>query len=112
MITANCTVKNTMGCTKSNKQITIVDRKNENMSVVCNCDYCYNTIYNSKKYIAFDLREDILSLKLSELRLDFTIEDAKEVCEVLDLYNKVFNQNMAFEYRQDYTKGHLKRGVE
>lgn len=112
MITANCTVKNTMGCTKSNKHITIVDRKNENMSVVCNCDYCYNTIYNSKKYIAFDLREDILSLKLSELRLDFTIEDAKEVCEVLDLYNKVFNQNMAFEYRQDYTKGHLKRGVE
>ena len=112
MITANCTVKNTIGCNKSNKQITIVDRKNENLSVVCNCDYCYNTIYNSKRYIAFDLRDDILSLNLEELRLDFTIEDANEVRNILDLYDKVFNQNQPFTYKEDYTKGHLKRGVE
>ncbi len=112
MVTANCTVKNTMGCTKSNKQITMVDRKNENLKVVCNCEYCYNTIYNSKKYMAFDLKDEILGLNPAELRIDFTIEDAKEVSEILQIYNDVFNQNKPFKYLHDFTKGHLKRGVE
>ncbi|MBR1623136.1 MAG: U32 family peptidase, partial [Pseudobutyrivibrio sp.] len=33
MITANCTVKNTLGCNKANKQLTIIDRKNINFTV-------------------------------------------------------------------------------
>ncbi|WP_458459892.1 hypothetical protein, partial [Pseudobutyrivibrio sp.] len=56
--------------------------------------------------------DDILSLNLEELRLDFTIEDANEVRNILDLYDKAFNQNQPFTYKEDYTKGHLKRGVE
>ena len=112
MITANCTVRNTIGCNKSNNRITIIDRKNEKLPVVCNCDYCYNTIYNSKKYMAFDLKDDILGLNPKELRLDFTVESEKEVVSILDLYDRVFNQNLPFRFEEDYTKGHLKRGVE
>lgn len=112
MITANCTVKNTKGCDKSNSVITLKDRKNERLIAMCNCTYCYNTIYNSKKYIAFDLRDELDLLKVKEHRIDFTIEDAMEVEEILDAYDRVFNHNQPFRFSEDYTKGHLKRGVE
>ncbi|MDC7278401.1 U32 family peptidase [Butyrivibrio fibrisolvens] len=112
MITANCTIKNTVGCKKNNDTVTLVDRKNENHIIKCNCDYCYNTIYNSKKYIAFDLKDDLLGLGVREFRLDFTLEDYKETQEILRIYDNVFNNNQMVHIKEDYTKGHLKRGVE
>ncbi|SDH45742.1 putative protease [Pseudobutyrivibrio sp. 49] len=112
MITANCTIKNTVGCKKNNGTVTLVDRKNENHIIKCNCDYCYNTIYNSKKYIAFDLKADLLDLGVKEFRLDFTLEDFKETQEILRIYDNVFNNNQLVHIKEDYTKGHLKRGVE
>lgn len=112
MITANCTVKNTVGCKKSNDIITIVDRKNESFSVACNCDYCYNTIYNSKKYVAFDLKDELDMLGVTDYRLDFTIENYKETKEVLDAYKGIFIENIPVHLHDNYTKGHLKRGVE
>ena len=112
MITANCTIKNTVGCKKNNDTVTLVDRKNENHIIKCNCDYCYNTIYNSKKYIAFDLKDDLLGLGVREFRLDFTLEDYKETQEILRIYDSVFNNNQTVHIKEDYTKGHLKRGVE
>lgn len=112
MITANCTIKNTVGCRKANDIITLVDRKNENLKAVCNCEYCYNTIYNSKKYIAFSMKKDLENLGVKEYRLDFTIESAAEVKEIMSQYKKVFLEDSAFSFNEDYTKGHLKRGVE
>ena len=112
MITANCTVKNTAGCNKSNQVITLVDRKNEQLIDACNCDYCYNTIYNSKKYIAFDLKKDIMDLGVKDVRLDFTIESSSEVEEVLKAFEKSFLQEQTYRFTEDYTKGHLRRGVE
>ena len=112
MITANCTVRNTIGCNKSNNRITLVDRKNENLIVACDCTNCYNTIYNSKKYIAFDLKEDLLTLGAKDFRIDFTVESDDEVREILNLYEKVFIKNEPFRFDEDFTKGHLKRGVE
>ena len=75
MITANCTIKNTVGCQKNNDTVKLVDRKNENHIIKCNCEYCYNTIYNSKKFIAFDLKDELLNLGVKEYRLDFTLEN-------------------------------------
>lgn len=112
MITANCTVKNTINCQKDNRSIKLIDRKNQEFTVSCNCDYCYNTIYNSKKYFAFDLKDDILALGVKELRLDFTVENVAEVSEILNKYKEVFLENKSARLSEDYTKGHLKRGVE
>ncbi len=112
MITANCTIKNTKGCQKNNDLITLVDRKNESHFVKCNCDYCYNTIYNSKKYIAFDLKNDLMELGVKEFRMDFTLEDYNETQEILRIYDSIFNKNQSTSIKEDYTKGHLKRGVE
>ena len=112
MITANCTVKNTIGCKKANSQITLVDRKNESFIVECDCNNCYNTIYNSKRYMAFDLKDELLSLGVKEFRLDFTVESESETEEILNLYKDVFIKNQPFKFKEDFTKGHLKRGVE
>ena len=112
MITANCTVKNTIGCQKANSQIRLVDRKNESLIVACDCTNCYNTIYNSKRYMAFDLKDELLSLGAKEFRLDFTVESTEETAEILKLYKDVFIDNKPFRFKEDFTKGHLKRGVE
>lgn len=112
MISANCTVKNTVGCKKANDTITIVDRKNESFTVACNCTYCYNTIFNGKKYIAFDMKDELSSLGTKEYRLDFTVEDYKETREILEAYKETFFNNGMVHFNESYTKGHLKRGVE
>lgn len=112
MVMANCTVKNTIGCNKKNMAIKLVDRKNEELIAKCNCDYCYNTIYNSKKYIAFDLKKDLMDLGVKEFRLDFSVESYEETLDVLKLYEDSFIQDKPFSFKEDYTKGHLRRGVE
>ncbi len=112
MVTANCTIKNTVGCRKNNDSYTLVDRKNENLIVKCNCDYCYNTIYNSKVYIAFDLKEQLRELGVKSLRLDFTVESYKETLSILKKYKEVVFENQPLITNEAFTKGHLKRGVE
>lgn len=112
MVTANCTIKNTIGCKKNNDKYTLVDRKNESHIVQCNCDYCYNTIYNSKKFIAFDMLQDLASIGIGEFRLDFTVEDFKETKDILNGFKESFCHNKPYRITEDFTKGHLKRGVE
>ena len=112
MVTANCTIKNTLGCRKQNDIIYITDRKNERFPVACNCDYCYNTIYNSKRYIAFGMREELDTLGVKEYRLDFTVESREEVFLILREYENVFIKGKPFSLKDDMTYGHLKRGVE
>ncbi len=112
MVTANCTIKNTIGCKKNNDIYNLVDRKNQQLIIKCNCDYCYNTIYNSKKYIAFDLKNELIDLGVKDFRLDFTVEDYKETASILKAYKATFIDNEPFTFKEDYTKGHLKRGVE
>ena len=49
---------------------------------------------------------------VKELRLDFTVESADETKEILKLYEKVFLKNENVKIPFDFTRGHLKRGVE
>ena len=101
-----------VGCKKNNDKYTLVDRKNESHIVQCNCDYCYNTIYNSKKFIAFDMLQDLASIGIGEFRLDFTVEDFKETKDILNGFKESFCHNKPYRFTEDFTKGHLKRGVE
>lgn len=112
MVTANCSVKNSVGCLKNNSKYTLIDRKNESFEVLCNCDYCYNTIYNGKKYMAFGLRDDLLGLNFKQFRLDFTTEDPREIHDVCSCYRETFIENKPYGFSESVTKGHLKRGVE
>ncbi|MCR4695028.1 MAG: U32 family peptidase [Pseudobutyrivibrio sp.] len=112
MVTANCTIKNTIGCQKDNRNYSLIDRKNTEFAVKANCDFCYNVIYNSRPYIAFDLKDEFLKMGLSSFRLDFSIENEKETKEIMEWYKKICIDNISTHIDMDITKGHLKRGVE
>ena len=58
------------------------------------------------------MKNEIDSLGFREYRLDFTVESFKEVKEILSEYNSVFRNNERFNFKDSYTRGHLKRGVE
>lgn len=112
MVTTNCQIKNTKGCNKAKESYYLLDRKKMIFPVKCNCDFCYNTLYNSKKYMAFDLKNQIINLGMKHLRIDFTIENKSEVSSVLKMYEETFINNRPGVMPADYTRGHLKRGVE
>ena len=67
---------------------------------------------NKLKDIAFDLKNELIDLGVKDFRLDFTVEDYKETASILKAYKATFIDNEPFTFKEDYTKGHLKRGVE
>jgi hypothetical protein len=62
-------------------------------------------IYNSVPVLLFGEQEKLKANGVSHFRLDFTIEKANEVKNVLNLYE-------GFGEKIEYTNGHYKRGVE
>ena len=52
------------------------------------CDYCYNVIYNSVPVLLFAERNKLKSYGISHFRIDFTIENAKKVENVLQYVQK------------------------
>lgn len=110
MISANCLKKTGDICDRNgnNNSLYLIDRYKAKFPVLCNCEHCYNVIYNSVPYSLHQKAEEIQKLGLFAIRLDFVWETERIVKEILDYYmgNKdVFPIN-------DYTTGHYKRGVE
>lgn len=106
MITANC-IQRTLGhCDKSNNQVTILeDRYGKVFPVKRDCRHCLNIIYNS---VPLFLKPEADKTKANiDYRLDFTIENRKEMKLILDsfMYNSDYKPS-------EYTTGHEKRGVE
>ena len=112
MVTANCNINNTIGCNKANLKYSFKDRKGKELLAACDCDNCINTIYNGVIYNCMDMAEDISSLGFKELRLDFTFENEAETKNVLETYKDVFINNKSINLPNNFTKGHLKRGVD
>lgn len=84
-------------------RLVLTDRKGEKQEVFCHCDFCYNTIYNSKALYLLDQK-----VEASVLRLEFTTESGQEIRKVLDQHGGF----IAKDFDQDiYTRGHYKRGV-
>jgi len=116
MISANCIHNTEHGCRydKSGHNMYITDRKGMKLFVRCICGMCYNVIYNSVPISIAD--EDGLFDKLrpSSVRFCFTHEDADTVSSILDMYisNRKENGSAPVRFSDNYTKGHIKRGVE
>lgn len=102
MKTANCIVKTCMGCHKNsgNLFVYIRDRKNTDFSVMRDCDFCYNVIYNSVPTFIENNGE-------FNLYISFTDEKKEEVIKIMDYYFRVSNNPP-----EKYTKGYWKRGIE
>lgn len=115
MQTANCVAKTSKGCQKSTKDANgiffLKDRLGKQFPVQLHCSHCFNTIYNS---IPLSLHSEIGHwYDTVALRLDFTIEDTKEVEKLLNYYLNLGQVKHSKEIPPltDYTTGHERRGT-
>lgn len=113
MISAQCLRKNTLGCDRKYSLLTLRDRYNQNMPVKNRCEFCYNTIYNSLPLSVIGIADNIRKLNPAVIRLWFTTENQKDCICIVNKYIKCFIEGEQVEEpSKDFTRGHLKRGVE
>lgn len=113
MITANCIFKTNAECRLAeggfSRHTFLKDRYGKVFAVVTNCKYCYNTIYNS---VPLSLHKKYNKNLFGTFRLQFGKEDAAEVKQILDYYEK-WIQDIAAEFPvKEYTTAHENRQVE
>ncbi|MBE5945022.1 MAG: U32 family peptidase [Lachnospiraceae bacterium] len=114
MLSAQCVIKNTTGCTASNDKKIIVDDMGNSFYFVAHCKGCYNVGYNGLPMCLFGKIDDIITrIKVDSYRINFTIEDKETVKQVLDMYTKCILTNYNINSDEiKITTGHYFRGVE
>ncbi|MCD8248421.1 MAG: U32 family peptidase [Lachnospiraceae bacterium] len=106
MTTAGCLHRTLDACRGKSEQWTLRDRRGKDFPVKNVCRDCYNIIYNSQPLYLFDEMERVCALGCGAVRILFTTEDAIETKAVLDAW---FCRG---KWEGEFTRGHLKRGVE
>lgn len=114
MVTANCVAKTAGKCHASQREkereVTwLKDRKGISFPVRTNCRHCFNMIYNSVPLSLHGSIKEWGELGVG-LRLQFTMESAKETEAILKWFWEGAEQEVGRPFR-DYTTGHEKRGV-
>lgn len=115
MVSAQCMHKNTQGCDRKPRNLSLKDRYDKTFRVRNCCNDCYTLIYNSTPLCLFGQVEALEQIPFGSYRLQFTSESKGEIRQILSLYEQMVLQHKTIElkkYLKDYTKGHLKRGVE
>ena len=115
MLSSQCIKKTTGKCDHKAEITKITDEQGNTFFCYNDCISCINRIYNRDALNLFG-RFDInilKRLKVSRIRLDFTIEDEKRVKQMLD-YAADFAKSGKSNKKLDFpiTMGHLNRGVE
>lgn len=113
MVSAQCIRKTTEGCSHRREVLFLKDRTGKQMPVKNHCTFCYNTIYNASPSALLGQEELVKSLKPGALRLQFTTESPKEVGRCLEAFADGFLHGRRAEMPcGEFTRGHIKRGVE
>lgn len=112
MISAQCVKKNVHQCDKHFSTVQLTDRYQKKFKVKCECNFCYNIIYNSIPYGLIKESKEVKALNCQSLRLSFSVENAQEVKAIIKLFCDVYVDGGSFISEQTFTKGHFKRGVE
>lgn len=110
MVSANC-IEKTMGkCSKMPGVVLLKDRYKKQFPVYRDCLCCYNVLYNS---VPLSLHRFFSEKKglVQNCRLDFTIEDKKEVLQVIRYFNGILD-GYGEPFYKEFTTAHYKRGVE
>ena len=105
MVTAGCTLKYTSKdkpCGRAGVYY-FTDRKGKKLAAINSCGYCYNLIFNSVPEYLLDKKDELKNMGVNAVRINFTIEKADEVEEII---------LTAGESIKDYTRGHYNRGVD
>lgn len=113
MLTANCIAKTSGNCVHGKEaQAFLTDRYQVRFPVLLDCVHCMNIIYNS---VPLSLHGKVKeAIKTTDIRLDFTLENAKECRRVMTFFGGLItgDKNDIKPPYQEYTTGHEKRGVE
>ncbi len=116
MITANCITATKKGCDNdvNGHRTYITDRKGEKLFVYCNCNECINVIYNSMKLCITDESKLFDEIRPSSIRFSFTDESKDEISRIMKSYydTRLTNGSTRVKLLDEYTKGHLNRGVD
>ncbi len=115
MTTAPCVHANTRGCDKKPGLCFLKDRYKVEFPVRNYCDACYNVVYNSLPVMLFAHMRELKESGMLEFRADFTMETRNEAQKVLDLMEAFAagkQSEYPIEWKDRYTNGHYKRGVE
>lgn len=127
MISVQCVQKSLRKCNHNKEHFILKDRYQKEFPVVCNCDFCYNTIYNAVPLSLLSDRERVKAMGAECYRLSFTLENGKDTKKIADAFIRVFcgvnpqgqaveNGNGGNPVRKsgadmETTKGHFHRGV-
>ncbi len=110
MITAQCISRNYTNC--SRKSIPFKDERGNSFCAVSQCSQCYSVVYNGTTTSMTDKMSEI---SFDNLMIDFTIESADQVKQVLDQISKKMRYDeMSASDRTErrITRGHHYRGVD
>ncbi len=89
------------------------DRTGKELPVKNHCVFCYNTIYNPTPLSLIGMEEAVMRAAPSALRLQFLYEKPDEVSAVIRAYGDSFLRGRKTASPvKEYTRGHMKRGVE
>lgn len=111
MISANCVYNTKYGCkpSKGGHDISLTDRKGQKLFVHCDCSSCTNVIYNSATLCITDEAALIKRLRPKALRFDFTDESPRQLSDIMSKYHENASGAVLIP---EYTRGHIKRGVD
>lgn len=112
MISAQCVNKTISGCDRADgKLLTLKDRYKKDFYVKNYCDYCYNIIRNGIPLSLLGAQKSINNINPLGIRLMFSKESGREAYEIAKAFA---NRDSAKEETlfAEFTRGHLKKGVE
>lgn len=117
MVSAQCVQKNYERCSKKNAVWTIRDRYKKEFHVACNCEFCYNTIYNTLPMSLLREADEVKRLGIRQYRLNFTMEDAGRTEQIAREFAAVYVEGREPDpslqlLQMETTRGHFGRGVE
>lgn len=114
MISVQCLQKNLDRCNRQCAVLTVKDRYQKEFHAVCNCEFCYNTIYNSLPLSLLGDANQVRSLETGGYRLSFTLENEKETRKIAREFAEVYceGKEPKQKFLGETTKGHFSRGVE
>lgn len=113
MVSAQCVTRTVSGCKKTPGILWMKDRTGKELPVRNHCRFCYNTIYNPSPLSLLGQERLVERLDPAVLRLQFTIETPQQVKAVIDAYadHFLYGKDSPAPFT-DFTRGHMKRGVE
>lgn len=112
MTTAQCLNKNFYGCDKkAGKILTLKDRYHKNFYAKNYCDYCYNIIRNGVPLSLLGSKKSLEHIHPSGIRLLFSVESGNEAFRIAKAFSQWDTSQEEYLF-SEFTRGHLKKGVE